>query len=85
MCRLFFIREQGSIHPASVPAAVLTHFYKILILEECKDPRKCGRLSAKRKEKMMKPLILQSDFGTADGAVSAMYGVAYGVSQDLNI
>ena len=33
----------------------------------------------------MKPLILQSDFGTADGAVSAMYGVAYGVSQDLNI
>ena len=34
---------------------------------------------------MMKPLILQSDFGTADGAVSAMYGVAYGVNQDLNI
>ena len=33
----------------------------------------------------MKPLILQSDFGTADGAVSAMYGVAYGVNQDLNI
>ena len=34
---------------------------------------------------MKKPLILQSDFGTADGAVSAMYGVAYGVDQDLNI
>ena len=33
----------------------------------------------------MKPLILQSDFGTADGAVSAMYGVAYGVCQDLSI
>lgn len=35
--------------------------------------------------KMMKPLILQSDFGTADGAVSAMYGVAYGVHPDLKI
>lgn len=34
---------------------------------------------------MKKPLILQSDFGTADGAVSAMYGVAYGVSEALNI
>lgn len=34
---------------------------------------------------MKKPLILQSDFGTADGAVSAMYGVAYGVAGDLNI
>lgn len=34
---------------------------------------------------MKKPLILQSDFGTADGAVSAMYGVAYGVCQELNI
>lgn len=34
---------------------------------------------------MKKPLILQSDFGMADGAVSAMYGVAYGVSGDLNI
>ena len=34
---------------------------------------------------MKKPLILQSDFGTADGAVSAMYGVAYGVSEELNI
>lgn len=30
-------------------------------------------------------LVLQSDFGTADGAVSAMYGVALGVSQDLRI
>lgn len=34
---------------------------------------------------MKKPLILQSDFGTADGAVSAMYGVAYGVDGDLRI
>lgn len=34
---------------------------------------------------MRRPLILQSDFGTADGAVSAMYGVAYGVDEDLLI
>ena len=34
---------------------------------------------------MRKPLILQSDFGTADGAVSAMYGVAYGVDEGLLI
>ena len=33
----------------------------------------------------MKPLILQSDFGLADGAVSAMYGVAYSVSEDLMV
>ncbi|MGF6990777.1 S-adenosylmethionine hydrolase [Lachnospiraceae bacterium PM6-15] len=32
-----------------------------------------------------KPLILQTDFGTADGAVSAMYGVAYSVSPELLI
>lgn len=32
-----------------------------------------------------RPLILQSDFGTADGAVSAMYGVAYGVDPELQI
>jgi S-adenosylmethionine hydrolase len=31
------------------------------------------------------PLILLTDFGTQDGAVSAMKGVAYGVSQDLLI
>lgn len=30
-------------------------------------------------------LIFQSDFGTADGAVSAMYGVAYSVSRDIKI
>ncbi|MEG0806196.1 MAG: S-adenosyl-l-methionine hydroxide adenosyltransferase family protein [Lachnospiraceae bacterium] len=30
-------------------------------------------------------LILQTDFGTADGAVSAMYGVAVGVSNELRI
>ena len=34
---------------------------------------------------MSKPLIIQTDFGTVDGAVSAMYGVAYGVSPDLTI
>ena len=30
-------------------------------------------------------LVLQSDFGMADGAVSAMYGVAYGVDPTLRI
>lgn len=34
---------------------------------------------------MKKPLVFQSDFGTADGAVSAMYGVAYGVDSQLLI
>ena len=33
----------------------------------------------------MKPLILQSDFGLADGAVSAMYGVAEGVCDTLRV
>ena len=33
----------------------------------------------------MKPLVLQSDFGHADGAVSAMYGVAVGVCDELKI
>lgn len=33
----------------------------------------------------MKPLVLQSDFGYADGAVSAMYGVANSVSSDLRV
>ena len=33
----------------------------------------------------MRPLVFQSDFGTADGAVSAMYGVAYGVEPRLLI
>lgn len=31
------------------------------------------------------PVVLLTDFGTEDGAVSAMKGVAYGVSQDLLI
>jgi len=31
------------------------------------------------------PLVLLTDFGTEDGAVSAMKGVAYGVSQELLI
>lgn len=30
-------------------------------------------------------LIFQSDFGNADGAVSAMYGVSYSVSQDIHL
>jgi hypothetical protein len=34
---------------------------------------------------MLKPLILQTDFGSADGAVSAMYGVAYSVCPELRI
>ena len=34
---------------------------------------------------MKKPLVLQSDFGLADGAVSAMYGVAYGVNPEIKI
>lgn len=33
----------------------------------------------------MKPLILQSDFGYADGAVCAMYGVAENVCGDLRV
>ena len=33
----------------------------------------------------MKPLVIMSDFSLADGAVSAMYGVAYSVSEQLNI
>ena len=33
----------------------------------------------------MKPLVFQTDFGLADGAVSAMYGVAFSVCEDLNI
>src|SRR6202044_3634758 len=31
------------------------------------------------------PMVLLTDFGTQDGAVSAMKGVAYSVSQDLLI
>ncbi len=34
---------------------------------------------------MRKPLVIQTDFGTVDGAVSAMYGVAYGVDENLCI
>ena len=34
---------------------------------------------------MSKALILQTDFGTADGAVSAMYGVAFSVDPELKI
>jgi S-adenosylmethionine hydrolase len=33
----------------------------------------------------MKPLVIMSDFGLADGAVSAMYGVAYSVCEQLSI
>ena len=33
----------------------------------------------------MYPLVYQTDFGLVDGAVSAMYGVAYSVNPDLKI
>ena len=33
----------------------------------------------------MYPLVYQTDFGLVDGAVSAMYGVAYSVAPDLKI
>lgn len=33
----------------------------------------------------MKPLVFQTDFGLADGAVSAMYGVALKIDQNLKI
>lgn len=33
----------------------------------------------------MNPLLFQTDFGLSDGAVSAMYGVAFGVSDQLKI
>lgn len=33
----------------------------------------------------MRPLVFQSDFGLVDGAVSAMYGVAYSVSPELKM
>lgn len=34
---------------------------------------------------MMNPLVFQSDFGVQDGAVSAMYGVAYTVDPELRV
>ncbi len=34
---------------------------------------------------MKKALVLQTDFGTCDGAVSAMYGVAYSVDEELKV
>lgn len=37
------------------------------------------------REKQAHPLLFQTDFGLADGAVSAMYGVAYSVNEALNI
>ncbi len=39
----------------------------------------------REKGSSFKPLVFQSDFGRADGAVSAMYGVAYSVCEDLKI
>lgn len=33
----------------------------------------------------MNPLVFQSDFGLVDGAVSAMYGVAYSVNSELRM
>lgn len=38
-----------------------------------------------RKRMGKSALVFQTDFGMQDGAVSAMYGVAYGVSPDLKI
>ncbi|WP_225046854.1 SAM hydrolase/SAM-dependent halogenase family protein [Lacticaseibacillus kribbianus] len=34
---------------------------------------------------MSNKLVLQTDFGLVDGAVAAMYGVAYGVDEDLSV
>ena len=34
---------------------------------------------------MVKPLVFQSDFGYDDGAVSAMYGVAYSVDENIKV
>ena len=34
---------------------------------------------------MLNPLIFQTDFGVQDGAVSAMYGVAYTVCPELRV
>lgn len=33
----------------------------------------------------MADLVIQTDFGYRDGAVSTMYGVAYGVSDKIRI
>ena len=41
-------------------------------------------LSTQGGQKMAK-LVLQTDFGLVDGAVAAMYGVAYGVDGELSI
>ncbi len=48
-------------------------------------PAARGDLIGKGANQPMKPLILQSDFGLADGAVSAMYGVAEGVCDSLRV
>ncbi len=42
-------------------------------------------LARKGKKNMKNALILQSDFGNCDGAVSAMYGVAAGVNPDIKV
>ncbi len=39
----------------------------------------------RKDDNMSKALILQTDFGTCDGAVSAMYGVAYSVDENLMV
>jgi S-adenosylmethionine hydrolase len=38
-----------------------------------------------RRMKMNSALIFQTDFGIGDGAVSAMYGVAYSVNPDISV
>lgn len=46
---------------------------------------KYSHIAALRGMMSMKALVLQSDFGLSDGAVSAMYGVANSVQPDLRI
>ena len=63
-------------HPENWPAA---NFHRE------RKSRPFGRRKERKMEKQLKPLIFQSDFGRADGAVSAMYGVAYSVCSELKI
>ena len=49
------------------------------------DSAVSGRLPSEKVNRMNKFLILQSDFGLVDGAVSAMEGVALSVCPELNI
>ena len=44
-----------------------------------------GVLAGCAENKQLKPIVLQTDFGLKDGAVSAMKGVAYGVDPKLGL